>query len=371
MTAVGLLAMAARGFCIKMSAPDPGARTGGILGGAAHWPTTAGGDHVVPTRRIRRPAGYFRNRAALTGTLSDFGFHSAVARNASVTALPGRGRAQRHGSERVVADARESGMTAQTGPAVVSRGGGQDASPAGLPRILLVEDHAELGEELVATLGRYGMDTAWATEWPQALDLLRAGHVDVVILDQWLGRIDTLARLAELRALTAAWIVILTANRAEVDRIVALEVGADDFLLKPVSGRELVARIRAHLRRQDTPPTLRAGSSRGWRVMPVERCVHGPDGVQVPLTSTEFTLLQALMETPGSPVERDGLSLRVLKREHRAEDRALDNLVHNIRRKIPVSAGRAPIIVSVRNQGYVFTGFPDEQDASLSQHDAP
>lgn len=257
----------------------------------------------------------------------------------------------------------------ETGSAAVERDGVPGGGPTGRPRVLLVEDDAELGDELSATLDRYGLESALATEWPQATDLLHARAFDVLILDQWLGHTDTLPRLAELRALTTAWIVILTANRAEVDRIVALEVGADDFLLKPVSGRELVARIRAYLRRQEhpRPPAPRAGPTRTWRVMPLQRSVYAPDGVQVRLTSTEFTLLQALMETPGVPVERDALSLRVLERRYQADDRALDNLAHSIRQKIPVAAGRVPVITSVRNRGYAFTGFPDGKAASLPQ----
>lgn len=240
-------------------------------------------------------------------------------------------------------------------------GGGKQHAP--LPRVLLVEDNVELGEELVATLANYGIECAWAVNWPQVMAMLSDDAFDVLILDQWLGRVDTLSRLGEIRVMTAAWIVVLTANRVEIDRIVALEIGADDFLLKPVSGRELVARIRARLRRQETPRTTRPAErpSRSWRVMQMERCVYGPDGHQVPLTSTEFALLQALMETPGVPVGRETLSRRVLKRDYRTEDRALDNLVHNIRQKIPTSTGQVPVISSVRNQGYAFTGFPDEE----------
>ena len=231
-----------------------------------------------------------------------------------------------------------------------------------MPRVLLVEDDEQLGTEMADTLRRYGMDCAWAPEWVQAIGRLRAGRYDAIILDQWLGRIDSLSRLGELRALTDAWIVILTANRSEVDRIVALEVGADDFLLKPVSGRELVARLRARLRRHEPqePSTLPDRPQGRWRVADVERRVYGPDGHAVPLTSTEYALLRVLMETPGVPVDRETLSRKVLKRGYTSEDRALDNLAHNIRQKIVAPLGHVPVISSVRNHGYAFTGFPGE-----------
>ena len=235
------------------------------------------------------------------------------------------------------------------------------AANAAMPQILVVEDDDAVGEELAAILNAYRMDAHRVSDWPRAMDFVRGNRVDLIILDQWLGSLDALTVLPELRAQTGAHIVMLTGNRAEADRIVGLEVGADDFLQKPISGREIVARVRAHLRRAAPvrgTTTLRPGAVGQWRVSFGLRRVFGPDGEAVPLTSTEYELLVLLMEAPGQPVDRDTLSRRVLQREYRSEDRALDNLVHNIRLKLGGRSG-AGIIATVRNKGYAFTGFPD------------
>jgi len=230
-----------------------------------------------------------------------------------------------------------------------------------LPRVLVVEDDDAEGEELAAFLCAYRMNAHRAADWPAAMAHLHAHHVDVVILSHWLGSLDTLTVLHEMRSCTAAHIAMLTASDSEADRIVGLEVGADDFLHKPISGREMVARIRAYLRR-----AAPAGGSTGpavpgrWRVASALRQVFGPDGQPVPLTSTEYELLALLMERPGEPVDRDTLSRAVLQRDYRCEDRALDNLVHNIRLKLGSRRGTG-IIATIRNKGYAFTGFPDQR----------
>ncbi|MBR0671135.1 response regulator transcription factor [Neoroseomonas soli] len=234
------------------------------------------------------------------------------------------------------------------------RGGG-----AGAPRILVVEDDDAIGEELVSILTTYGMSATRVAGWDAAMAAIAAEPVDLVILDQWLGRLDALTLLPRMRAATAAHIVILTGNRAETDRIVGLEVGADDFLQKPISGRELVARVRARLRRHGPtpPPAPEVPAATRWHVAEGARRILGPGGKAVPLTGTEFDLLMLLMQTPGEPVDRDVLSLRILQRPYRPEDRAIDNLVHNIRLKFGARRGAA-IITTVRNKGYAFTGFP-------------
>lgn len=231
------------------------------------------------------------------------------------------------------------------------------------PHVLIVDDNEELRRDLIASLSHYKMSVVSAADFPAAVQKINEAEIDIIILDQWLGRIDAVTLLPEFRRLTAAPIVMLTANQSEADRIVALELGAADFLLKPVSGREIVARIRAHLRREQPrqrqqPPQ----ASRAWRVEPVERRVYAPSGQQIRLTSTEFELLNVLMESPGQSIDRDALSMRVLNRNYRPEDRALDNLVHNIRQKIVMPSARAPIIASIRNRGYSFTGFPEPEE---------
>lgn len=236
---------------------------------------------------------------------------------------------------------------------------GADGNPEP-PRILVVEDDDAIGEELAAILQAYGMRALRVADWDAAMAAIAAAPVDLVILDQWLGRVDALTVLPQMRAATSAHIVILTGNKAEADRIVGLEVGADDFLQKPISGRELVARVRAHLRRQaPARPAAEAPAQPPgrWRVAEGARRVIDPEGEPLPLTGTEYDLLMALMETPGEPVDRATLSQRILKRPYRADDRAIDNLVHNIRLKFGGEQGAA-VITTVRNKGYAFTGFP-------------
>ncbi|WP_226381494.1 response regulator transcription factor [Falsiroseomonas ponticola] len=240
--------------------------------------------------------------------------------------------------------------------------GAEEAGPA--PNVLIVEDDEALAEEMALTLSDYGMRPTTAATWEAAIAAVEAAQPDLVVLDQRLGRVDTLPRIGALRALTDAPVLILTGNRAETDRIVALEIGADDFLLKPISGRELVARIRAHLRRvqqarpaekerEKEPEQPAAGT---WTLLTVERELRRGDGSVVPLTGAEFDLLAVLAEAPGHPVDRETLTKRVLRRPWRPDDRALDNLVMHLRRKLGPGGDRA--ITAIRSQGYVFTGFP-------------
>ena len=249
---------------------------------------------------------------------------------------------------------------------------GETEAAGPLPRVLIVEDDQALAEEMALILADYGMRPLTAATWEAATAVVDAEHPDLVVLDQRLGRIDAVPRIGLLRGMTDAPVLVLTGNRAETDRIVALELGADDFLLKPISGRELVARIRAHLRRvpparEPRPPALPAplplplvapGGEGGWRLLVVERELRRGDGSRVPLTAAEFDLLAVLAETPGQPIDRETLTRRVLRRPWRPEDRALDNLVLNLRRKLGPGGDRA--VSAIRGQGYAFTGFPRE-----------
>jgi DNA-binding response OmpR family regulator len=222
--------------------------------------------------------------------------------------------------------------------------------------ILIIEDDAALAEELADAFADHEMVARIEGDWSAALRLLEEWHPDLILLDQRLGPVNTLLRLPQLRELTAAPVLILTGNRTEADRIIGLELGADDSLLKPIASRELVARIRAHLRRAQRPgPEPTRGD---WRMLAAGRRLLRPDGSAVPLTATEFALLALLASKPGVAMDRETLTRSVLHRAYRGEDRSLDNLVHQIRRKLG-RRGAGEVITAVRSQGYAFGGFPE------------
>lgn len=218
--------------------------------------------------------------------------------------------------------------------------------------ILVIDDDVAFATEVTETLSDYGYAAEKAHDWPTAARTLERMAPKLIILDQRLGRVDTLSFLRELRGMTTAPILLLTGNRCEADRIIALEIGADDFLIKPISSRELLARIRAHMRRGE----INGQGERRWRISLQERRLYRPDGTAVALTSTEFELLACLAETVGEPVSRDALSERVLMRRFRADDRSIDNLVYQLRSKIR-QAGGGDVVISARGRGYYFTGF--------------
>lgn len=229
------------------------------------------------------------------------------------------------------------------------------SSPPAQASILLIEDDPILSGELVDTFTDHGIEARAIANWSDALALLEQFQPDLILLDQRLGAVDTLMMIPALRHLTAAPILFLTGNRNEADRVIGLELGADDFLLKPIAGRELVARVRAHLRRATRLPVNASGE---WKILEMERRLLRPDGTPVPLTAAEFALLALMAAQPGVPIDRDTLTQEVLKRPYRAEDRSLDNLVHQIRRKLG-RRGAGEVISAIRNQGYAFSGFPD------------
>jgi DNA-binding response OmpR family regulator len=232
----------------------------------------------------------------------------------------------------------------------------EEPGAAATPLVLLADDERELTDEMAAYLARYGLRTLVANSYAAAVAILETHRPDAIILDQRLGHVDTLPHLPALRALTDAPILIVTGNREETDRVLGLELGADDFLVKPVSGRELVARLRARIRR---PAAALAPPRRDrWRLHPVERRLTRPDGSTVELTTAEFDLLAALASQPGEVMTREGLTQSVFRRPWRAGDRAVDNAVLHLRQKLAPELGER-CIVTIRQVGYVFIGFPN------------
>lgn len=241
------------------------------------------------------------------------------------------------------------------------------------PVVMVADDEVDLTDELCDYLSRYGIQPVAVNNFADAMKVLTTRHVDAIVLDQRFGPVDTLPLLPTLRAVTSAPILIHTGNREETDRVLGLELGADDFLLKPISGRELVARLRARLRH--IPPRLplpangpqpapvqmalpiAAPPQAGWRVVPTERRVYRPDGTPLRLTTAEFDTLSALAAKPGDVRSREELTKLVFRRTWRSGDRAVDNAVLHLRQKLAQDLGEG-CIVTVRQMGYVFTGFP-------------
>jgi DNA-binding response OmpR family regulator len=241
------------------------------------------------------------------------------------------------------------------------------------PVVMVADDEIDLTDELCDYLGRYGIQPIAANSFADAIKILTTRHVDAILLDQRFGPVDTLPLLPTLRMVTKAPILIHTGNQDESDRALGLELGADDFLLKPVSGRELLARLRARLRH--APPHIPAPANgpqpapvqmalaipappaAGWRILATERRLQRPDGTALRLTTAEFDTLAALACKPGEVCSREQLTKQVFRRIWRPSDRAVDNAVLHLRQKLADDLSDG-CIVTVRQMGYVFTGFP-------------
>jgi len=191
---------------------------------------------------------------------------------------------------------------------------------------------------------------------------LNRHDVDLIVLDIMLPGEDGLAICRRLSGVNSPAIIMLSAMGDETDRIIGLELGADDYLPKPCNPRELLARIRAVLRRRREPAgsgadsALGAGCSfAGWRLDLVRRELRSPQGVIVNLSSGEFTLLQAFIERPQRVLTRDRLLDLARGPDSEAYDRAIDVQISRLRRKLDDGGGGQEIIRTIRNEGYIFT----------------
>jgi DNA-binding response OmpR family regulator len=225
-------------------------------------------------------------------------------------------------------------------------------------RIVLIDRRREDGAGLAAYLARHGLPTDTCHQPEHVLDRLFADPPGLVILHRRLQSDADLNLLRRLRGATSVPIILRAMDGDdEVDRVMALEIGADDYAASGISQREILARVRTVLRRAGAVAGPMRETPAGWRLCTKQRELFAPDGSPRHLTSAEFELMQSLLRHQGMPVHRDALSLQVLRRQHYPEDRALDNLVLRLRRKIGDGGASARLIKSVRGVGYVFTGF--------------
>jgi len=232
-------------------------------------------------------------------------------------------------------------------------------------RILIVDDDAGIRKLISSFLGKHGFRTDTAASPAAMRECLEAETYDLIVLDVMMPGEDGLTALARLQKRRSPPVIMLSAVGTDIDRIVGLEVGADDYLAKPCNPRELLARIRSVLRRRegdggraetpgeggsDEPGMLRFA---GWRIDIVTRTLKNPAGADVSLSDGEFRLLKALVEHPRRVLTRD--QLLDFARGENAEhfDRAIDVQISRLRRKLAMNGGE-DLIRTVRNEGYMF-----------------
>lgn len=235
-----------------------------------------------------------------------------------------------------------------------------------MEKILIVDDDVELCELVEEFLRPEGFDIEAVYDGQQGLARALSGEHVMVVLDVMLPGINGLEVLRRLRAQTQIPVIILTARGDDVDRIVGLEIGADDYLPKPFNPRELLARIRAILRRSHQQVSTETATGQKITIGevtldPASRTVRR-GGEPVELTSVEFSLLEILMRAAGHVVTREQIANDVLGRKFMAYDRSIDMHVSKVRRKLGPQADGDERIKTIRGVGYIYT-LPEGHEA--------
>lgn len=232
------------------------------------------------------------------------------------------------------------------------------------PQILIVEDDLEIGKMLAQTMLENGMVPTVADDGRVMQSLLRANSYDLIVLDVMLPGEDGLSICRRIRSERTIPIILLTALGEEIDRIVGLEVGADDYITKPFSPREVVARIRSLLRRASyglvTNSNQRKLRFEGWQIDPLRRQVHDPSNARVALTTTEFDLLLAFCRNPGRVITREELLSLTHTGLAGPIERSVDVHISRLRQKIENDPREPVLLQTVRLGGYMFTATVEE-----------
>jgi two-component system OmpR family response regulator len=227
--------------------------------------------------------------------------------------------------------------------------------------ILIVDDEADIREPLAEYLIRNELNVVMADSAAQARLQIIQGDVDLIILDIMMPNEDGLSLCRDLRTRSDVPIILLTARTDDIDRIIGLEMGADDYIGKPFAPRELLARIKAVLRRTGPRSNRlqvqgqRVYSFNTWLVNVDERTLLSVDGVNVPMGDAEFRLLLAFVTRPGQVLSRSQLLDLADAREADPFDRSIDNRIVRLRRKLEEDPANPSLIKTVRSGGYVFT----------------
>ncbi|MCA0449057.1 MAG: response regulator [Proteobacteria bacterium] len=228
--------------------------------------------------------------------------------------------------------------------------------------VLIVDDDQRIGAMLGRFLTDHGLKVSRAADGREMFSICESSRIDVIVLDIMMPGEDGLSLCRRMRAQSAVPIILLTAMTGDTDRIVGLEIGADDYVVKPFNPRELLARIRAVTRRlgaaslnAERPPAATIYEFGGWRLNTNRRTLTSPDGVLTDLTSGEFDLLLAFLEHPQRALTRDQLLDLAHGRMNQSYDRSIDVQISRLRRKIEVNPQEPTFIKTIRNEGYFFT----------------
>lgn len=226
-----------------------------------------------------------------------------------------------------------------------------------MPHILLIDDDTELTSLLKEVLSFEGFDVSEANNGEEGLAKL-SSEIDLILLDVMMPKLNGMETLKRLRENWETPVLMLTAKGEEIDRVIGLELGADDYLPKPFSDRELLARIRAILRRTQSITSNKSAKSsdcieyQDIQVFPGKQEAYC-QGQQLELTTTEFALLSHFVQNPGETITKETLSLDVLGKRLAAFDRAIDMHVSNLRKKLPEREDGKSRIKTLRGRGYL------------------
>jgi two-component system, OmpR family, response regulator len=229
------------------------------------------------------------------------------------------------------------------------------------PHLLVVDDHRDIRESLKAYLVEHGYRITLAENAEAARRVLNAGSPDLVVLDIMMPGEDGLSLCRDLRAQSNIPIILLTAVVEDTDRIIGLEMGADDYITKPFNPRELLARIKSVLRRAAALPpkqhivTTRCFRFGGWKLDSDRQELTGADDIAISLSTGEFQLLTTFLERPGVVLSRDQLLDITRGRDATLFDRSIDNQVSRLRKKIEADPKKPVLIKTHWGGGYSFT----------------
>ncbi|MFK3816373.1 response regulator [Pseudomonas sp. NPDC089407] len=236
--------------------------------------------------------------------------------------------------------------------------------------LLVVDDDDEIRELLCDYLADAGYNVLAAADGEQMREQLARHKVELVVLDLMLPGEDGLSLCRQLQATPGLAVIMLSAKGSTLDRIIGLEVGADDYLAKPFEPRELIARIKAVLRRPqrlntptEEPVAVDAQLFAGFRLEHIKRLLTRPDGQTLTLPRSDYRVLRELLEANNRVVSRDQLTRSAFGRDHLPDDRSVDMCVSRLRQHLRRAPAGAAQILTIRNEGYLLTIDHHEADA--------